>query len=421
MAISFVNASAQVAANSSPQTVTLPAGIQAGDWLFIVVIQASASAITFSASGYSSIARNSNATRSMTIEVLGKVATSSESNPSVTCSSATAGWAVQMVAYRGVNRATAEDAADVSSDAAAAMTWQPTGITTVTDNAWVISFVGSKDDNALNYSVQNSFNDRMSGANYDATTGNGSDYSVGWADKLIASHGAATMPTWNQSANGTDAWVGLSLALLPASDQTATPGVLSLTTTKFAPVIKLAVIPPVNALALSTFAPVLKLAVIPPVKTLSLSTFAPVVNIGVKSTPDTKALSLSTFAPTVLTPQVVTPGTKALVLTSFVPVVSTPRLVVPPKTSLVLTLFAPDVAVGGGGSPVTVTPNKLSLSLQGYAPDVTVVGPSPFVPIGSGGGVGGYGMKGRRPAKAKSKVSDDEALAVLFAVLDDLE
>ncbi len=211
----FVNVSAQVAANSSPQTVTLPASTTTGDWLLIVCIQSSAAAVVFASSGYTSLARNANATRTMTIEVLKKVHSGSESNPSVTCDTAAAGWAVQMVAYRGV---LAEDAADVSSDAAAAQTFQPTQITTVVDNSMVCSFAGTKDDNALTYNNQNSFSDRMSGANYDATAGNGSDYSVGWADIVKVSHGAQTMPTWNQSANGNDAWVALSIALAPPTD-----------------------------------------------------------------------------------------------------------------------------------------------------------------------------------------------------------
>ncbi len=151
----------------------------------------------------------------MTIEVFAKIDNGSESAPSVAVSAAAAGWTAQIGAWYNVDDGVIEDAADVSSNAAAAATFQPTGITTNTPNAWVISYVCSKDDNALNYNNQNGYLDRMSGANYDTILGNGSDQAIGVADKEFASSGAQTCPTWNQSINGTDAWVGLTLALRP--------------------------------------------------------------------------------------------------------------------------------------------------------------------------------------------------------------
>jgi hypothetical protein len=214
--ITFINAGAQTASNASPQSPALPTNHAAGDLLLLFCIQASAAAITFTPpAGWTSIARNSNATRSMTIEVFAKIDNGSESAPSTACSSAAGGWATQIGCWRNVDDGVISDATAVSSDSAAAATFQPTGITTGTPNAWVISYVGTKDDNALNFNTANGYTARMSGASYDDTAGNGSDYSVGVADQEFSTTGAKTCPTWNESTNGNDAWVALTLALRP--------------------------------------------------------------------------------------------------------------------------------------------------------------------------------------------------------------
>ncbi len=213
--ISFVNVGAAATNNASPQTATLPASAQAGDLLLLLCLQSSTAAVTFASSGYISLARNSDATRVMTLEILGKIHSGSESNPSVTCSSAASGWIVAMVAYRGVDQAIIQDATAVLSNAAAAQTFQPTGITVSMVWDWVLSVVGSKDDNTLNFNTANGYTSRMAGAGYQGTLGSGSDYSLGLADQEFSSSGAKTCPTWNESANGNDAWVALTLALKP--------------------------------------------------------------------------------------------------------------------------------------------------------------------------------------------------------------
>lgn len=144
----------------------------------------------------------------------------SDANPTTTVpaswSGTTAGgMCVVTLVWRGVDTTTAHDTADVGSDANAAMTFTPTGITTVTNDAWAISACVTADDNALNYSVTQSFVDRASGATYDTTIGG--DFAIGIADKPIPAFGAVTMPTWNQSVNGTDDWDCASIALRPAA------------------------------------------------------------------------------------------------------------------------------------------------------------------------------------------------------------
>jgi len=378
MAASFVAAGTWFEANASPQTPGMPAGHVKDDWLLIFIVQSSASAITFSASGYTSLGRNSNATRTMTIEALGKLDNGSESAPSVSCSSATAGWGGAILAWRGGNRTTFEDAAAVLSDAAAAATFQPTGITTTTNGAMMISFAATKDDNALNFNTANGFTARASGAAYDGSAGNGSDYSIAVGDKIIAILGAATCPTWNQSVNGTDAWVALTLALKPAVDVTATPGVLALATSAFAPLVtagqNVKVTPDKLSIALSSFAPsaLAPRLVIPGKLAIALAQFSPTVLTPRLITPGKLSIPVSTFAPHVLAPRLVIPGTKNCLALRFIPDVLTPRRCTPGKLSISLTGFAPLVSAGAGGGGITAIPSPASLSITPFAPSIFV-------------------------------------------------
>ena len=129
-------------------------------------------------------------------------------------STTSGGLTAQVAVFSGVDNTTIQDATAVLASNAAATTWTPTGITTVTNNAVVLSTVATADDNALNLTTTQSFTLRMSGASYDTTTGG--DHAVGLASKNIAVAGAVTNPTWNESLVGSDAWTGITLALRPA-------------------------------------------------------------------------------------------------------------------------------------------------------------------------------------------------------------
>jgi len=232
MAISFVGASAQDAQTDATAATfevtlnpTLPT-LQENDLIIIfVVVNASANPSITTPTGYTERASISNSNWQSSDDCLAKtfykIATSSESNPSITCSglSAEVTANAQIAVYRGVDTVSPFDitspvTSSTTGPGGAVQTFTPTGITTLRANAWAISAVATPDDNALNYSNQQSFNDRMSGANYDHTIGK--DMSVGWADKEIASPGAVTMPTWNQSVNNNDNWSAISDALRPA-------------------------------------------------------------------------------------------------------------------------------------------------------------------------------------------------------------
>lgn len=146
-----------------------------------------------------------------------RIAGVGEAAPTVTpdadflTSSTTGGVSAQISAYRYC--ITDLDVAAAVNDAAAAATWTPPAVTTVTPNCMIISCVATSDDNALNHNTANSFTLAMSGASYDTTTG--SDHAVGMAYLLKTTAGAVTMCIWNESAVGNDAWVGVTIALRP--------------------------------------------------------------------------------------------------------------------------------------------------------------------------------------------------------------
>lgn len=151
----------------------------------------------------------------------------------------------------------------------------------------------------------------------------------------------------------------------------STVGKLSLVTTAFAATVSTPrfVTPSTAILVLTRFAPQIRLVVIPSTKGLSTTSFDPKVVIGNYSTPSTKALSLTIFASTIFTHKLAVPATKALSLNSFAPTISTPRLVVIGFDSVDITRFAPNVQISGQG-PVIGT---ASLVINIFNP--TVVNP----------------------------------------------
>ena len=143
-----------------------------------------------------------------------------ESAPSTTVPAAYAGTSgglgLAVAVFRGVDTTTPQDVTAVTSSATATSTWVPTGLTTVTNDAWVLSIVGSDDDNALGLlsGSEQGFTAHMSGSGYDTTVGG--DVALGLATKEITTAGAVTCPTWEQTAVASDAWAGITLALRPA-------------------------------------------------------------------------------------------------------------------------------------------------------------------------------------------------------------
>jgi hypothetical protein len=136
-----------------------------------------------------------------------------------------AGMGVQMAVWRGVDTTTPLDTTAIPSSGAAAATFTPTGITTLTANAHVVVAVASGDDNALRMSTFQNFTAWMGGASYDATASVG-DFAFGMGSKQQVTPGAVTAPTWTQMAVGNDAWVGVAIALRPIGPKPSGPFII---------------------------------------------------------------------------------------------------------------------------------------------------------------------------------------------------
>ena len=158
-------------------------------------------------------------TYDLQVTVWTRILRNGEARPRITVpaaySTTSGGLSAQVAVFRGVDGTTPEDVTAAVSSAAAATTWTPTGVTTATNGAWVLSIVASADDNALDLSAAQGFTLRMSGADYDTTAGG--DHAVGLATDEVDTAGTPTMCTWNQSMVGADAWVGITMSLRPAA------------------------------------------------------------------------------------------------------------------------------------------------------------------------------------------------------------
>jgi hypothetical protein len=236
MAITFVAVGTQVAGNTgTPITPPLPSGWQADDLAVLVIVGRPVDDSTTEpgpASGWDKRAFRwydwAGTTIDLAVVVWTRVLQSGDTDPSITLSG---GWAsggssvgaAAIAAYRGVDTTTPMDATPVTGESGSqSSTWTPPSITTTTADAWVLSIVGTGDNNELALLTANGFTARMSGADYDSTVGG--DVSAGLADYEKASAGAATMPEWDQAVNDPDFWIGATLALRPAGGAATVTG-----------------------------------------------------------------------------------------------------------------------------------------------------------------------------------------------------
>jgi RHS repeat-associated protein len=220
--VNFRGAGAQVVSTGSSLVPGLPSGTQAGDLAILVVAGRPSDTSTPAApSGWTlkSSALREIGARDLKIVTYYRVLSGSDTNPTLSVPSGwqggQAGISGQIAVWSGVSATSPFDVADATGTAAAATPWTPPSTTTVTASARVVSAVASADDNALNLSAAQGFTLRMSGAAYDTTTGG--DHSVGVGDKDQPTAGAVTMPSWGQTVNASDAWVGISFVLKPKS------------------------------------------------------------------------------------------------------------------------------------------------------------------------------------------------------------
>ena len=224
MAITAVGYGAQTVLNTGTEiTPALHASTAEDDLIVASILSAGNRTVTIDAS-YTEITNYYNATANFRFVVGYKIAGASESDPTHTISTSGSGWAAQCATYRGVDTSTPIDVTSVTSQlTSTATTFAPTGITTSTNGAWVLSLVAAGQGISvcslgLNSGNEQGFTLEMGGDNYDYTTAN--DMSFGQAYKEQATAGAVTCPTWERTVGSDNYWNGVTVALRPATAST---------------------------------------------------------------------------------------------------------------------------------------------------------------------------------------------------------
>lgn len=125
------------------------------------------------------------------LQAFGKVLTTSEALPSISLPAeyqgTSAGLAVQTVIVRGLDTTTPVQVSAVTSSAAAAATFRPTGLTTTAADALVLSVVTSADDNTLIFDATTSpANDQAFTLNAANATTTGGDLALAVASRIGA-------------------------------------------------------------------------------------------------------------------------------------------------------------------------------------------------------------------------------------------
>lgn len=165
-------------------------------------------------SGWTSLGQRKDSSNGIMVAAYYKFLVGGDSNPVIT-------WSGHSTAISGVviytpANATQPDVAVVGSslDGAGGTTWTPTGLTTSTSGAMVLSLVGTFFDKRLTMQTAQGFTARADGAAWSSTLGG--DACTALAEKLVTPAGAVTCPTWQM--NNTPVampWAGMTIALRP--------------------------------------------------------------------------------------------------------------------------------------------------------------------------------------------------------------
>jgi MSHA biogenesis protein MshQ len=218
--ITFVGAGDQEVATSGSISPELPGAAAAGDFAVLIVAGRPTGATLPSApAGWTqrtTVLREVGA-NDLRLVTFYRVLAAGDADPSVAVPSgwtgSSAGMSGQIAVWRGVEAATPFDVADTTATSNDDDVFDAPSITTVTAGAMVASVVASSDDNDLGLNNSAGFTARMSGGNYDTTTGG--DHSVGLADERQNTVGAVAMPEWEQNDNESDDWAAVTFALRP--------------------------------------------------------------------------------------------------------------------------------------------------------------------------------------------------------------
>ncbi len=207
--ISLIGTPAEVAAiDGGNLSLTLSTGAQQGDVVYVFVGLASAINGGTTSLGWTQVGSTTdNTVRTL---VFRKVMDSTPDASIAITGTAGVNDVGCAIAYtlRGVDNVTPEDATPTTATGSSTTPDSPS-ITTVTPNAWVLSFFCSRGSTDTTVTLPSGYSNQV-----DVTGNDSNDSTVGGATKEIASPGAEDPASW--TAVNTGLWVAWSVAVRPA-------------------------------------------------------------------------------------------------------------------------------------------------------------------------------------------------------------
>lgn len=359
----------QVASTTSTMAVQVPPERATDDLLLMwVASKPSGTAGTndsITATGWTAVPsgsiRNEIGTDDLRADVFYRVSDGTETTANLTFGTAIAGTegiSAFITCHDLVDTTTPFDVTTVTSESNAADQWAPTGLTTASADTLVCSFVATSDDNALDVVTAQGFVKIAHGEAFDTTVG--TDHAVGLAIKPVASASTAvTCPTWDITRNGTDQWVGITLALKKAggaTNATVTPSVVAAVAAVPAPTVSIShtITPATVAAVAAVPAPTIVIAVQAATVAAVASVPAPVLSTGVTVSPATVAAVAAVPAPTVSTGSSLTATVVAAVGAVPAPTVSTVTAASPATVAGTASVPTPTISTGSSVAAVAV-------------------------------------------------------------------
>lgn len=381
MAFPTVEATAETSVNTAgtSHAITLPASIAASDLVLITMDIGSTSATLNSLAGWTELLDENLGNG---LKIIYYTGAGVPSNPTFTSSSstrsATISWRIS-----GVNKSIAPEIGSTSTGTSATPDPPASASPGSTKDYLFIAFAGMAGEEADDDTWGNT-----PPANYTpspplqkscGTAGTNLGGLILAASRQLNTGSAQDPGTFDVDSSA--AWRAQTIMVHPIVNTLATPGVLALAISTFAPTVtktdNVRVVPAALSQTIAAFAPtVLTPRLVTPTTTgLVISAFAPTVQLPKLCTPTTASLAITSYAPSALAPRLCTPATLATALTAYAPTVQLPQRCTPSTNALTLSLYAPTVV-----APQLCTPATYALTLTPHAPIATASSSPPPPP-----------------------------------------
>jgi hypothetical protein len=214
MAITFVDSSTNNAASGTSVTVTMPVGVQAGDYVIAIGVSSQLADVdcTEGSGTYAELADvYGNSTNDINLGVFGKIqGATPDTNVTITTRSTSGASCGMLYVLRGVDATTPIDATTTTDSSTGGQPNNP-AITTATANAWVVAIAASSEPDVVTNGAGGTYTNVVNFV--DGTLRN-----IMVSTSEIASAGAEDPGAYSDvSGTAADAWAAATVALRPAA------------------------------------------------------------------------------------------------------------------------------------------------------------------------------------------------------------